>query len=156
MKLLVSAAAAFLVLTVVVTTTGHYFNERQTGVAPPPTIAPPTATIAPPTATTTPSAPGVTTSAPQTTTPSSTAPIAAYSRAEIAAHSSSTSCWLLIDSRVYDVTSYLRRHPGGSRTITPWCGKESTVAFATEDGRGEHSTDAYRQLEDYFIGFLRA
>ncbi len=40
------------------------------------------------------------------------------------------------------VTSYLGSHPGGTRTVTPWCGKESTAAFTTEEGRGEHSPDA--------------
>jgi cytochrome b involved in lipid metabolism len=59
-----------------------------------------------------------------------------------------------VSGRVYDVTTYLRDHPGGSRTITPWCGQESTEAFATEDGEGEHSDEAYALLEDYLIGDL--
>lgn len=80
--------------------------------------------------------------------------VVGYTLAELGRHASTTSCWLLIGGRVYDVTTYLRNHPGGARTITPWCGKEATRAFATEDGRGEHSTSAYQLLEDYYIGNL--
>jgi len=78
----------------------------------------------------------------------------AYSATEIATHASTTSCWLLINNRVYDVTTYLSHHPGRIRAITPWCGKESTKAFATEAGRGEHSPAAYDDLKTYFIGVL--
>jgi cytochrome b involved in lipid metabolism len=77
-----------------------------------------------------------------------------FSSAEIAVHNTTASCWLLIDARVYDVSMYLSRHPAGSRTITPWCGKESTVAFDTEDGEGTHSSRAYDDLAAYEIGVL--
>ncbi|WP_156685945.1 cytochrome b5-like heme/steroid binding domain-containing protein [Mycobacterium sp. Marseille-P9652] len=77
-----------------------------------------------------------------------------FSAAEIATHSSTTSCWLLISNRVYDVTTYLRRHPGGIATVTPWCGKEASQAFATEAGRGEHSPAAHDLLRAYWIGVL--
>lgn len=101
-------------------------------------------------------APIPTTAAQQATNPpvSPTTAPHAYSAAEIARHASATSCWLLIDNQVYDVTAYLSQHPGGIRTITPWCGKESTKAFANEGGRGEHSRTAYDDLKTYFIGVL--
>lgn len=60
----------------------------------------------------------------------------------------------MVSDRVYDVTTYLQRHPGGAETIIPWCGRESTVAFQTEDGVGSHSSRAYRDLETYFVGAL--
>jgi cytochrome b involved in lipid metabolism len=77
-----------------------------------------------------------------------------FTSAEIAVHNTTSSCWLLIDARVYDVSTYLSRHPAGSRTITPWCGRESTVAFDTEDGEGTHSSRAYVDLAAYEIGVL--
>lgn len=75
-----------------------------------------------------------------------------YSVAEVSSHATSEDCWLIVNARVYDVTGYLSNHPGGQRTITPWCGMESTAAFATEDGRGEHSPEAWIDLERYLIG----
>jgi cytochrome b involved in lipid metabolism len=111
-----------------------------------------TTTRTPTGASTSTSASGSSTATPASVTSTTSSSVPRFTAAEIATHSTTSSCWLVVDGRVYDVTTYLRSHPGGSRTITPWCGKESTVAFATEDGRGEHSTDAYAQLDRYVIG----
>jgi cytochrome b involved in lipid metabolism len=155
MKWLTAAVLIILVGTVTVFVVGGLVDREDSAV---PSNRPRTttsttlipSTVTKPGETTTPtSSSPITTSAPTTPEPSFTA-------AEVAQHSSSTSCWLLIDARVYDVTRYLRNHPGGSRTILPWCGRESTTAFATEDGRGEHSDEAYALLDEYFIGELRA
>lgn len=114
----------------------------------PASVAPIASVTAPPATTRTP-APGT----PPPTTPTST-PTPGLTYAAVAQHASPADCWLVISNRVYDVTSYLKKHPGGAETITPWCGKESTEAFQTEDGAGSHSTRAYRDLEAYDIGGL--
>ena len=80
--------------------------------------------------------------------------VSRFSISEIGLHNTTASCWLLISARDYDVSTYLIMHPAGTRTITPWCGKESTVAFATEDGSGTHSSRAYNDLAEYEIGIL--
>lgn len=36
---------------------------------------------------------------------------------QVANHSTKESCWIVIDSQVYDVTSFLQRHPGGAAVI---------------------------------------
>lgn len=41
-----------------------------------------------------------------------------WTRAEIAKHNTRESCWVIIDDRVYDMTSYLDRHPGGDVILT--------------------------------------
>lgn len=88
------------------------------------------------------------------TTPTSTTTQPATSFAELTAHDSIDDCWLAIGGNAYDVTGYIQAHPGGSRTIIPWCGLEATVAFLTEDGRGEHSEEAEALLREYLIGPL--
>lgn len=73
---------------------------------------------------------------------------------EIANHSTSSDCWIIISDKVYDVSSYLSSHPGGRRTVTPYCGKEATSAFQTKDqtfGRN-HSGSAYALLTNYLLG----
>ncbi len=92
--------------------------------------------------------------APTVTTPTSTTTRPATSFAELTAHDSIDDCWLAIGGNAYDVTGYIQEHPGGSRTIIPWCGLEATVAFLTEDGRGEHSEEAEALLREYLIGPL--
>jgi len=155
-KWLIGFMLAALLATMAATTIGYLaIGDEESS----PTTRPATpSTVSP---TTTSALPSGTTSAPIGPTTSSLAATTTvgkvgYSAAEVSQHASTTSCWLLIDGRVYDVTTYLRSHPGGSRTITPWCGKEATKAFATEDGRGEHSSSAYQLLDDYFLGNLVA
>ena len=98
--------------------------------------------------------PAVTATAPPSPTGAPTPPTA-YTYADVAMHASAEDCWIVVAGRIYDVTRYLRSHPGGDETITLWCGKESTVAYETEDGVGTHSTRADRLLESYFIADLR-
>lgn len=74
--------------------------------------------------------------------------------AEIAKHSSANNCWLLINNKVYDVTSFLSAHPGGEGTITPYCGQEATRAFDTKDIGKPHSRNANAMLADYYVGSL--
>ncbi|KAK9410197.1 fatty acid desaturase 1-like [Crotalus adamanteus] len=38
--------------------------------------------------------------------------------------------WLVIDRKVYDVSRFYRRHPGGSRTIASYAGQDATVRRA--------------------------
>lgn len=40
-----------------------------------------------------------------------------YSLQDIEKHNSPSDCWLLIHGKVYDVTSWVPRHPGGSMII---------------------------------------
>lgn len=159
MKLLVALALAILTLAVSSSVIGYLARGDGGGVlstaAPSTSVAAPTAATAPaPVRTTAAAASSSWPNQSSTSTSSSSAAPAGITMAELDRHNTSTSCWLLISGKVYDVTSYLRNHPGGSRTITPWCGKESTNAFATEDGRGEHSPDAYAHLDGLLIGSI--
>ncbi len=69
-------------------------------------------------------------------------------------HNTAEDCWLLINDKVYDVTSYLRLHPGGRAIIIPFCGKDATQAFNTQAGQGSHSSFATEQLAAFYIGDL--
>lgn len=159
MKWLVALALAILIGTAVGT---NVINATRSDTAPADSIATP-ATSAPVTSATLTSA-AVATSAEGVDSPTPTAASAAttistpsgITLAELALHASSSDCWLAIDANAYDVTAYLSEHPGGSRTIIPWCGKEASTAFATEDGKGEHSPDARALLADYLLGPVAA
>jgi cytochrome b involved in lipid metabolism len=53
-----------------------------------------------------------------------------YSVSQVAANNSKSSCWTIIDSKVYDITKYVPNHPGGEAEILKICGKDGTVLFA--------------------------
>ncbi|KAK3777759.1 hypothetical protein RRG08_038011 [Elysia crispata] len=71
-----------------------------------------------------------------------------YSRQDISDHCSPDSCWLVINNRVYDVTRFLRMHPGGEDIILEYGGHDATTAFIDKG----HSSDAFDMLAEYCIG----
>jgi len=68
---------------------------------------------------------------------------------EVARHASDDSAWIVVKGKVYDCTPFLEEHPGGSASITMNAG-----ADCTEDFEAVHSTKAWNQLEDYYIGVV--
>lgn len=53
-----------------------------------------------------------------------------YTTAQVAEKSSKNSCWTIINSDVYDITSYIPNHPGGEEEIVKVCGKDGSQLFA--------------------------
>jgi len=48
---------------------------------------------------------------------------------EVAKHNSKASCWVILDNRVLDVTTFLGDHPGGELAILTFAGKDATEEF---------------------------
>lgn len=48
---------------------------------------------------------------------------------EVAAHNSRESCWIVVHGNVYDVTEFLDEHPGGSKIILKYAGKDATQEY---------------------------
>ena len=75
---------------------------------------------------------------------------------EVALHDRTDDCWMAIDGGVYDLSDYIKRHPGPDAVIPPWCGRDASEGMHTK-GRGrEHTARAWRALERYRIGSLQA
>ncbi len=90
------------------------------------------------------------------THPSSAAiPGKSYDLKEVALHASEKDCWMAIEGKVYDVTSYVSRHPGG-KAILNGCGKDATVLFNERptNQKGPHPAQAKQQLAPMQIGIL--
>ncbi len=58
------------------------------------------------------------------------------SREELAIHNTANSCWVAYQGRVYDLTQWLRQHPGGAQAILPNCGtaEQFEEAFTARHG----------------------
>ncbi|XP_076458631.1 acyl-CoA 6-desaturase-like [Babylonia areolata] len=53
----------------------------------------------------------------------------AYSWSEVQTHTDSNDRWLVIEGQVYNISTWARRHPGGSRVIGHYAGQDATDAF---------------------------
>ena len=48
---------------------------------------------------------------------------------EVAKHDSKDSCWVIVHGKAYDVTEFLPEHPGGSKIILKYAGRDATEEF---------------------------
>jgi cytochrome b involved in lipid metabolism len=51
---------------------------------------------------------------------------------EIKTHSSRSDCWSIVNANVYNLTSYVKNHPGGASVIENICGKNGSKAFVNQ------------------------
>ena len=49
--------------------------------------------------------------------------------AEVAQHNSPSDCWSAIDGKVYNLTQWINKHPGGPTVIKSLCGKDGSAGF---------------------------
>ena len=72
------------------------------------------------------------------TAPTNTESIAPMlSREELALHATANDCWIAYETTVYDVTDWLKKHPGGSAAIARFCGTVDEFTKAFEGQHGE-------------------
>ncbi|KAJ4170665.1 fatty acid alpha-hydroxylase [Fusarium falciforme] len=83
--------------------------------------------------------------------PSRTLPT--FTRAEVEAHNSKTSCYVSIGNKVYDVTDFADDHPGGADLVLDYAGRDIEAILKDPDSH-EHSEAAYDVLDDSLVGFL--
>jgi len=88
---------------------------------------------------------------PTKTTPKPTAK--SYTAAQVATHKTGSDCWSIINKKVYNLTSYVSSHPGGTAVISAICGKDGTSAFSGQHG-GEATPTSV--LSGLLLGTLAA
>jgi len=81
----------------------------------------------------------------------STTTLQTFSTADVSKHNSETSCYTIIRGNVYDVTTFIPKHPGGDKPILTGCGTDSTDTFVRKHGGKQEMEQA---LEAMKIGTL--
>lgn len=74
-----------------------------------------------------------------------------YTTTDVAQHNTASSCWVIYNSNVYDITTYLSIHNQRYSNITGWCGTDITTDF---DNVARHTSTATTLLATFQIGTL--
>ena len=75
-----------------------------------------------------------------------------FTLAEVKKNNNDKNCWTIVDENVYNLTTWIKSHPGGENAILSLCGVDGTSAF-----KAQHTGRAgpIGQLDSYKIGKLK-
>ncbi|KAA3681181.1 acyl-CoA 6-desaturase (Delta-6 desaturase), partial [Paragonimus westermani] len=68
---------------------------------------------------------------------------------EIEKHATLTDRWIVIDNKVYDITKFQNRHPGGRKILGHFAGQDATEAFLAFHKK---SSDVKKYLKPLYVG----
>ncbi|KAH6778143.1 hypothetical protein C2S52_006341 [Perilla frutescens var. hirtella] len=71
-----------------------------------------------------------------------------FTYSDVSAHRTSDDCWIIINGKVFNVTSYLNEHPGGDEVILGQAGGDASEEF--EDVG--HGSAARLMLDEFYVG----
>ncbi len=72
---------------------------------------------------------------------------------KVAPHNTETDCWMVIDSHIYNVSDYMKLHPGGKDPLVIYCGKDGTTGYHTKDKNPpvDHTPTSNSMLELFLV-----
>lgn len=82
--------------------------------------------------------------------------IKTVTQTELSKHSDKKSCWMAIEGKVYDVTDYIDKHPGGEEHMLRGCGRDMTKSFQDKRKRGIFTKESEEEIQKYFVGEFKA
>ena len=80
-------------------------------------------------------------------------PAACFSAAEVQRRLAAGACWVRRGARLYDLTGFVRQHPGGEQLL--WARAGQDVSADLDGPPHQHSANARRWLEQYYVGDLQ-
>ena len=75
-----------------------------------------------------------------------------FTLAEVKKNNNDKNCWTIVDENVYNLTTWIKSHPGGENAILSLCGVDGTSAFKSKH---TGSPGPVGQLDSYKIGKLK-
>ena len=96
-------------------------------------------------------APTPSAAASSTPTPTPAPTKVGYTMTQVRANNTAANCWAVIDDSVYDLTNWIKSHPGGSGAIVGLCGTDGSSSFSVKHGNQSRPA---AQLNSYRLGPL--
>jgi cytochrome b involved in lipid metabolism len=75
-----------------------------------------------------------------------------YSKRTVAKHHTASDCWSIVDGKVYNLTKWIAKHPGGRKRIIGMCGVDASRAFHNQHSGGGRAGAA---LKRYYLGRVK-
>lgn len=72
-----------------------------------------------------------------------------FTVAEVATHNTSANCYAIVSGKVYNLTDWIAKHPGGPEAIKGLCGTDATAQFSAQHGSDKQPNNA---LAMFLIG----
>ena len=69
-----------------------------------------------------------------------------YTIMEISTHNTPDDCWIYANNNVYNVTKFIKKHPGGLNSIIKYAGKDCSIHYSF------HTEKAKTEWKKYKIG----
>ncbi len=71
-----------------------------------------------------------------------------YTIAQVKAHAKTAKCWSVVNGKVYNLTPWVAKHPGGPEVITAMCGRDSNCGVQGQARPQRHRSNHARGLQD--------
>jgi hypothetical protein len=71
---------------------------------------------------------------------------------EVFAHNTPQDCWSVVNGKVYDLTQWIDKHPGGAVIIKSLCGKDGSAGF---NGQHQGQRRPANELANFLVGDLK-
>lgn len=79
--------------------------------------------------------------------------LAVFTLEEVNQHKKENDAWIVHKGKVYDVTKFVDRHPGGKIVLLDHCGQDVTTVMIQQTPH-RHSNFAYGWMSKFLIGKL--
>ena len=67
-----------------------------------------------------------------------------YTIMEISTHNKLDDCWIYVGNNVYNVTTFVKKHPGGLKSIMKYAGKDCSIHYNFHTEIGQKIWDKYK------------
>lgn len=78
----------------------------------------------------------------------------AYTSKQVAEHNKKYDNWIIINDKVYDITDFIEKHPGGVDKLLNVAGQEVTEKFNNVSSHIKNMDNIKKYLEDMEVGSL--